>query len=114
MEPRDANLLVDRLLRDTSLMPKLQNEPVRQAVVASEDVDETLAFLTTDPVEVQQSPVAQVGRVIEDRGGWPMAVSWLLSGASTARCVTWPCCWVRSSSCLSSSACSSAAVNPST
>ena len=79
MEPRDANLLVDRLLRDASLMPKLQNEPVRQAVVASADVDETLAFLTTEPVDVQQSPVAQMGRVLEDAERLANGeVSWLL------------------------------------
>ncbi|MBI1295421.1 hypothetical protein GC175_10755 [bacterium] len=79
MEPRDANLLVDRLLRDAGLMPKLQNEPVRQAVVASADVDETLAFLTTDPVETQQSPVAQVGRLLEDAERLANGeVSWLL------------------------------------
>ena len=60
-------------------MPKLQNEPVRQAVVASADVDETLAFLTTDPVDVQQSPVAQMGRVLEDAERLANGeVSWLL------------------------------------
>lgn len=66
MEPRESNLLVERLLRDPNLMEKLQHEPVRQAVVGSQNVEETLAFLSSDAVAVQQSPVEQVGRVLTD------------------------------------------------
>lgn len=66
MEPRESNLMVERLLRDPSLMDKLQHEPVRQAVVESGDVEETLAFLSTDAVAVQQSPVEQMGRIVSD------------------------------------------------
>jgi hypothetical protein len=70
---------VERLLRDPSLMDKLRNEPVRQAVLSSADVDETLAFLSADPKEAQRTPVETVGKVIEDTerllGG---QVTWLL------------------------------------
>ncbi|MBX2998404.1 MAG: hypothetical protein KF893_07815 [Caldilineaceae bacterium] len=81
MEPRESNLLVERLLRDPSLMDKLQHEPVRQAVLSSQNVEETLAFLSTDAVAVQQSPVEQVGRVVAD-------TERLLSGE-----VTWLLFW---------------------
>jgi hypothetical protein len=81
MQPREANLLVERLLRDPGLMDKLRNEPVRQAVVESKDVEETLAFLSNDPKEAQRTPVETVGKVIED-------TERLLSGQ-----VTWLLYW---------------------
>jgi hypothetical protein len=66
MEPRESNLLVERLLRDPELMNRLQYEPVRQAVLQSQNVDETLAFLSNDATTIQQSPVEQMGRVLDD------------------------------------------------
>jgi hypothetical protein len=81
MPPREANLLVERLLRDPGLMDKLRNEPVRQAVLESNNVEETLAFLANDPKEAQRTPVETVGKVIED-------TERLLSGQ-----VTWLLYW---------------------
>ncbi len=68
LDAGESNMLVQRLIRDPGLMAKLQNEPVRQAVLASENVEETLAFLSGDKAGTQQSPVDQVGEVVEDAG----------------------------------------------
>ncbi len=79
METRQSNLLVERLLRDPGLMAKLQNEPVRQAVLQSSNVEETIAFLSEETTTGATSPVETVGQVIEDTqrmmGG---EVSWWL------------------------------------
>ncbi len=65
MPPEESNLLVDRIVREPALMPKLKFEDIHRAIVESENVQETLDFLTTQHQE-DVSPVAQVTQVVED------------------------------------------------
>lgn len=63
--PQESNRLVSQLLREPALMPKLKFEEIRRALVESDNVDETLAFLS-ERKEAASSPVETVTGVIED------------------------------------------------
>jgi hypothetical protein len=63
--PVESNRLVSQLLREPALMPKLKFEDIRRALVESDNVEETLAFLAARK-ETASSPVETVTTVIED------------------------------------------------
>ncbi len=63
--PQESNRLVSQLLREPALMPKLKFEDIRRALVESDNVDETLAFLS-ERAETASNPVETVTGVIED------------------------------------------------
>lgn len=63
--PLESNRLVAQLLREPALMPKLKFEDIRRALVESDNVDETLAFLA-EHKETPSSPVEAVTTVLED------------------------------------------------
>ena len=65
MAPQESNRLVSQLLREPALMPKLKFEEIRKALVESDNVEETLAFLS-ERAEVASNPVETVTGVIED------------------------------------------------
>lgn len=65
MSPQESNRLVSQLLREPALMPKLKFEDIRKAVVESDNVEETLAFLA-ERKEADSSPVETMTTVIED------------------------------------------------
>lgn len=65
MAPQESNRLVSQLLREPALMPKLKFEDIRRALVESDNVDETLAFLS-ERAEAASNPVETVTDVIED------------------------------------------------
>ncbi|MGB5049354.1 MAG: hypothetical protein WBO46_10490 [Caldilineaceae bacterium] len=65
LEPQERNRLVSQLLREPALMPKLKFEDIRRAMVESDNMDETLAFLS-EPAEAASNPVQTVTGVIED------------------------------------------------
>lgn len=65
LSPQESNQLVSQLLREPALMPKLKFEDIRRALVESDNVDETLAFLS-ERAEAASSPVETVTSVIED------------------------------------------------
>jgi len=63
--PQESNRLVAQLLREPALMPKLKFEDIRRALVESDNMEKTLAFLTAGK-ETPSSPVETVTTVIED------------------------------------------------
>lgn len=65
LSPQESNQLVSQLLREPALMSKLKFEDIRRAVVESDNVEETLAFLA-ERKEAGSSPVETVTTVIED------------------------------------------------
>ena len=65
LNPQESNQLVSQLLREPALMPKLKFEDIRRALVESDNVDETLAFLS-ERAEAASNPVETVTGVIED------------------------------------------------
>ncbi len=65
LSPQESNQLVSRLLREPALMPKLKFEDIRRALVESDNVDETLAFLSEGKAAAS-NPVETVTGVIED------------------------------------------------
>lgn len=76
LEPRDANILVDQLRADPGLMAKLRSEAVREAILSSGNVDETLAFLRP---EASASPIQVAGEVLRDAERLAAGdVTWLL------------------------------------
>lgn len=58
----ETNLLVDRILQEPALMSKLRFEDMRQALLESPNIQETLDFLASR----EESPVGQVTKVLED------------------------------------------------
>lgn len=65
MDPAESNRLVSQLLREPALMPKLKFEDIRKAIVESDNVEQTLAFLA-ERAQAESSPVETVTTVIED------------------------------------------------
>ncbi len=65
MAPQESNRLVSQLLREPALMSKLKFEDIRKALVESDNVDETLAFLS-EQAEAASNPVETMTGVIED------------------------------------------------
>ncbi len=65
MAPQESNRLVSQLLREPALMPKLKFEDIRKALVESDNVEETLAFLS-ERAEATSNPVETVTDAIED------------------------------------------------
>ncbi len=65
MAPQESNRLVSQLLREPALMPKLKFEDIRRALVESDNVEETLAFLS-ERAEATSNPVETVTDAIED------------------------------------------------
>lgn len=65
LDPSESNQLVSQLLREPALMSKLKFEDIRKALVESDNVDETLAFLS-EQAEAASNPVETVTGVIED------------------------------------------------
>ncbi len=63
--PQASNQLVSQLLREPALMPKLKFEDIRKALVESDNVDETLAFLSASK-EAASNPVETVTDLAED------------------------------------------------
>ena len=58
----ETNLLVDRILQEPALMSKLRFEDMRQALLESPNIQETLDFLASR----EESAVGQVTKVLED------------------------------------------------
>ena len=58
----ETNLLVDRILQEPALMSKLRFEDMRQALLESPNIQETLDFLASQ----EESAVGQVTKVLED------------------------------------------------
>ena len=78
LTPQESNRLVSQLLREPALMPKLKFEDIRKAVVESDNVEETLAFLSerkageSSPVEVVATVVEDTQRVIDGQVPWQL------------------------------------------
>jgi len=76
--PQESNQLVSQLLREPALMSKLKFEDIRKALVESDNVDQTLAFLSerkaaeTSPVETVTSVIEDTQRVVDGQVPWQM------------------------------------------
>jgi hypothetical protein len=64
LAPQQRAQLVDRILREPALMPRLKFEDIRKALLETDNMPESLTFLVPEPTA--QSPMEQVTGVIED------------------------------------------------
>lgn len=64
LAPQGRAQLVERLLREPALMPRLKFADIRKALLETDNMPESLTFLAPEPTV--QSPIEQVTSVIED------------------------------------------------